>query len=263
MSTNHVEAGVSQPVGQDRGRLLRRSLLLDAVASGALGVLLVAAGPALDDLLGIPVAVLMPVGLFLVAYAALLWILGARRHLPTPASWAVVVGNLLWVARQRPGRRGRLVDADRCGHRARRCPGRGRALRRPAVPRTAGKQGHLVTCPPRRFRVRAGIGATLIILGGLFVAGGIFVPPAELLRDPRLIPMPERLLGLWVIAVGVLLLLPLGRRRSLGDNDSRRLHVDSARGNLGELTFANRLHIPALLDPQVGPDGAKRFDLPL
>jgi hypothetical protein len=98
MSTNHVQAGVSQPAGQDHSRLLRRALQLDAVASGALGVLLVAAGPAVDDLLGIPVAVLVAVGLFLVAYATLLWIIGARRHLPTPASWAVVAGNLLWVA---------------------------------------------------------------------------------------------------------------------------------------------------------------------
>jgi hypothetical protein len=36
------------------------------------------------------------------------------------------------------------------------------------------------------------------------------------------------------------------------------LYVDSGRGNLGELSFANRLHIPPLLDPPVGPDGAKR-----
>jgi hypothetical protein len=98
MSTNHVQAGISQPAGQDHSRLLRRSLLLDAVASGALGVLLVAAGPALDDLLGIPVAVLMAIGLVLVAYAASLWMIGARRHMPMPASWVVVVGNLLWVA---------------------------------------------------------------------------------------------------------------------------------------------------------------------
>ena len=98
MSTNSVEAGVSQPAGQDHSRLLRRALQLDAVASGALGVLLVAAGPAVDDLLGIPVGVLMAVGLVLVAYATRLWIVGARRHLPTPASWAVVAGNLLWVA---------------------------------------------------------------------------------------------------------------------------------------------------------------------
>ena len=41
------------------------------------------------------------------------------------------------------------------------------------------------------------------------------------------------------------------------------LYADSGRGNLGELSFANRLHIPPLLDPQVGPDEAKRFDLTL
>lgn len=98
MSTNHVQAAVSQPAGQDHARLLRRSLQLDAVASGALGVLLAAAGPAVDDLLGIPVGVLVAIGLVLVAHATLLWIVGARRHLPTPANWAVVAGNLLWVA---------------------------------------------------------------------------------------------------------------------------------------------------------------------
>jgi hypothetical protein len=42
-------------------------------------------------------AVLVPVGLFLIAYAASLWIIGAR-HVSVPAVWAVVIGNLLWVA---------------------------------------------------------------------------------------------------------------------------------------------------------------------
>lgn len=98
MTTDHLVSGVGRAAGQDHGRRLRRSLQLDAVASGALGVLLGAAGPALDELLGIPVAVLVPVGLFLIAYAASLWIIGARRHLPVPAVWAVIIGNLLWVA---------------------------------------------------------------------------------------------------------------------------------------------------------------------
>lgn len=98
MSTNHVQPRLSQPAGQDHTRLLRLALQLDAVASGALGVLLLIAGPALDDLLRIPMAVLVPVGLLLVAYAALLWLIGSRRHLPRSASWAVVAGNLLWVA---------------------------------------------------------------------------------------------------------------------------------------------------------------------
>jgi hypothetical protein len=66
------------------------------------------------------------------------------------------------------------------------------------------------------------VGAALIVLGVLFVVGVFVVPPGELLRDPGLIPMPERLLGLWVIAVGVLLFLPLGRRRPSRDDDASR-----------------------------------------
>jgi hypothetical protein len=58
-----------------------------------------------------------------------------------------------------------------------------------------------VTRPPHRFRGRAMVGAALIVLGVLFVVG-VLRPAGELLRDPGLIPMPERLLGLWVIAVG-------------------------------------------------------------
>ena len=82
----------------DGGRLLRRSLQLDAAASGALGVLLAAGGAFLDDLLGIPAAVLVPVGGFLLAYAAGLWLLGSRPRLSRPAVRVVVAGNLLWVA---------------------------------------------------------------------------------------------------------------------------------------------------------------------
>ena len=81
----------------DQGRLLRRSLLLDAVASGAMGVLLAAGGALLDDPLGIPAAVLVPVGGFLLAYAAGLWLLGSRPRPSRPAVRMVVAGNLLWV----------------------------------------------------------------------------------------------------------------------------------------------------------------------
>jgi hypothetical protein len=61
---NPVDAPLA---GADDRRLLRRSLLLDAVASGAMGVLLAAGGALLDDPLGIPAAVLVPVGGFLLA----------------------------------------------------------------------------------------------------------------------------------------------------------------------------------------------------
>jgi hypothetical protein len=81
-----------------RDRPLRQAVRLDAAASGAMGVLLAAGGALLDDLLGIPAAVLVPVGGFLVAYAAALWALGSRPRLSRPAVWAVVAGNLCWVA---------------------------------------------------------------------------------------------------------------------------------------------------------------------
>jgi hypothetical protein len=81
-----------------RDRLLRRSLQLDAAACGALGVLLAAGGAVLDGPLGIPAAVLAPVGGFLVLYGAALWRLGSRPRLRRPAVRVVVAGNLVWAA---------------------------------------------------------------------------------------------------------------------------------------------------------------------
>jgi hypothetical protein len=74
MTANHAQPTLDV-VGGDR--LLRQSLRLDAAASGAMGVLLAAGGTLLDDLFGIPSAVLVSVGGFLVVYAAALWLLGA------------------------------------------------------------------------------------------------------------------------------------------------------------------------------------------
>jgi hypothetical protein len=98
MTTDPVASGLGSAPGRDGDRLLRRSLNLDAVASGGLGLLLAAAGSLLDEPLGIPASVLVPVGVFLVAYAAALWFVGSRPRVSRPAVWVVVVGNLLWVA---------------------------------------------------------------------------------------------------------------------------------------------------------------------
>lgn len=97
MTTDPVASGLGSASGRDRDRLLRRSLNLDAVASGGLGLLLAAAGNLLEEPLGIPASVLLPVGVFLVAYAAALWFVGSRPRVSRPAVWVVVVGNLLWV----------------------------------------------------------------------------------------------------------------------------------------------------------------------
>jgi hypothetical protein len=96
MTTDRLPSGLA--AGQDRDRPLRLSLDLDAVASGGLGVILAAAGALLDGPLGIPASVLVPVGLFLVVYAAGLWFLASRPQVRRPAVGVVVAGNLLWVA---------------------------------------------------------------------------------------------------------------------------------------------------------------------
>ena len=97
MTTHQEQFGLPFSAGEDRSRLLRLALKLDAVASGALGALLLAAGPVLEGLLGTPRPVLVPVGLFLVTYAAAVWFVGSRPSISRSAAWTVVGLNLLWV----------------------------------------------------------------------------------------------------------------------------------------------------------------------
>ena len=98
MTTHQTQHGLRSPAGEDPNGLLRLALKLDAVASGALGTLLLVTATVLDDLLGIPLALLVPVGLFLLAYAAFVWIVGTRRRINRTAAWTVVALNLVWVA---------------------------------------------------------------------------------------------------------------------------------------------------------------------
>lgn len=98
MTTQQTRVGLDRPVGEDRDGLLRLALKLDAAASGALGALLVAAGAALDRPFGIPFALLLPAGLFLLVYAAFAWVVGTRRRINRTAALAIVVVNLFWVA---------------------------------------------------------------------------------------------------------------------------------------------------------------------
>ncbi|WP_051515759.1 hypothetical protein [Candidatus Blastococcus massiliensis] len=76
--------------------LLRLALRTDAVVSGLNGAAyLLLTGP-LSDLLGLPSGHLRGLGIFLLVYAAGVWLV-AERPL-RPAVGAVIVGNLLWVA---------------------------------------------------------------------------------------------------------------------------------------------------------------------
>jgi hypothetical protein len=98
MTSNLTDTFRSFAAARDEGRFLRLALRLDAAASGALGVLALAAAPALADLLGPGTGALRALGAFLVVYAVGLTLLAALRSIPRPGAWTVVVGNLGWVA---------------------------------------------------------------------------------------------------------------------------------------------------------------------
>lgn len=78
--------------------LLRRALLLDAAASGVLGLLLALAVDPLAGPFDLPPGLLRWAGVALVPFAALLAWLGTRPRTPREAAWAVVAVNALWVA---------------------------------------------------------------------------------------------------------------------------------------------------------------------
>jgi hypothetical protein len=77
---------------------LRRALMLDAIASGATGLLLIAGAGLLEGLLGLSVALLRGAGLVLVPYVAFVIFTGTRAAIPQPAVWTIIAANALWAA---------------------------------------------------------------------------------------------------------------------------------------------------------------------
>jgi hypothetical protein len=77
---------------------VKPALRLDAVASGGVGVLLLAFGWALDGPLGAPLALTVPAGAFLLVFAATLLGLAARAEVPRGAVREVAAFNVFWVA---------------------------------------------------------------------------------------------------------------------------------------------------------------------
>ena len=96
MTTHQTRSSIRTPVDEDHGGLLRLALKLDAAASGALAVLSLAASSVLGDLLGIPLALLVPVGLLLIGWAAL-WVIASRPRIGWAAVRAVILLNLLYA----------------------------------------------------------------------------------------------------------------------------------------------------------------------
>ena len=76
---------------------LRRSLILDAVASGATGALMLAGAGLLEGWLGLPAALMRAAGLVLVPYVAFVGYLATRDTLTPAPVWTVIAANALWA----------------------------------------------------------------------------------------------------------------------------------------------------------------------
>ncbi|MFC4123601.1 hypothetical protein [Nocardia rhizosphaerae] len=78
-------------------QLLRLSLRLDAVVTGANGIAYLALAYPLERLLGLDVTAAMAIGAFLTAYGLAVAAVGLRSPVSRPAAAAVAIGNAGWV----------------------------------------------------------------------------------------------------------------------------------------------------------------------
>lgn len=76
---------------------LRRVLLLDAVSSGAMGVLLLTCSGLLAGLLNLPAELISEAGIALVPFALAVGFLGTRARMARIAIWAVIGVNAVWA----------------------------------------------------------------------------------------------------------------------------------------------------------------------
>ncbi len=76
---------------------LRRVLLLDAVATGATGLLLLGGTGLLANLLNLPAPLMIYAGIFCVAWAAIVGFASTRKTLARGFVWTIAVANIAWV----------------------------------------------------------------------------------------------------------------------------------------------------------------------
>jgi hypothetical protein len=76
---------------------LSRALLLDAIATGATALLLLAAGGLLAGMLGLPAPLLRYAGLLLVPFVALVAWAASREQAPRHVVQTVIGANVVWV----------------------------------------------------------------------------------------------------------------------------------------------------------------------
>lgn len=81
----------------DPAKTLRRALVLDAFATGAMGLGLVAAAGRLSPLVGISEPLLRGAGIVLLPFTAALIYLYNQPRLSRRAAWVIVAANALWA----------------------------------------------------------------------------------------------------------------------------------------------------------------------
>lgn len=77
---------------------LKLTLVADAVASGATGLLLAAGAGFLSGLLALPEPLMRYAGLFLLPYAAIVWWVGSRAEISRANVRLIVAANFAWSA---------------------------------------------------------------------------------------------------------------------------------------------------------------------
>src|SRR5262245_18296011 len=77
---------------------LRGALAADAIASGAMGLLLLSLPGTLAELFDLALALLQYVGAILVAYSAFVGWLALRPRPPAALVWTTIIGIIAWVA---------------------------------------------------------------------------------------------------------------------------------------------------------------------
>jgi hypothetical protein len=76
---------------------LRRVLLLDAVATGATGILLLGGTSLLQSLLNLPAQLMTYAGIFCVGWAVIVGFASAQKQLNRSFVWPIIIGNAVWV----------------------------------------------------------------------------------------------------------------------------------------------------------------------
>ncbi|HEY6642518.1 hypothetical protein [Povalibacter sp.] len=76
---------------------LRRVLLVDALASGGMGLLALLFAAPISGLLDLPASLLTQIGIVLLPFAAFVGFLASRPVPPNVGVWVVIGINILWV----------------------------------------------------------------------------------------------------------------------------------------------------------------------